>query len=56
MTIIRTDKTKDKPIGWSAREDWIESQDLLEKFAKLTQPDVNTTRTNTCPRRYLAKK
>jgi NitT/TauT family transport system substrate-binding protein len=41
MTILRTDKTKDKPIAWSAREDWIESQDLLEKFAKLkAQPDV----------------
>ena len=24
MTIIRTDRTKDKPIGWSATEDWKE--------------------------------
>jgi NitT/TauT family transport system substrate-binding protein len=47
MTIIRTDKTKDKPIGWSASEDWKESQDLLEKFAKLkAQPDVNVYFTN----------
>jgi NitT/TauT family transport system substrate-binding protein len=47
MTIIRTDKTKDKPIGWSATEDWKESQDLLEKFAKLkAQPDVNVYFTN----------
>jgi NitT/TauT family transport system substrate-binding protein len=47
MTIIRTDKTKDKPIGWSASEDWKESQDLLEKFAKLKpQPDVNVYFTN----------
>jgi NitT/TauT family transport system substrate-binding protein len=47
MTIIRTDKTKGKPIGWSAREDWIESQDLLEKFAKLkAQPDVNVYYSN----------
>jgi NitT/TauT family transport system substrate-binding protein len=47
MTIIRTDKTKDKPIGWSASEDWKESQDLLEKFAKLkAQPDINAYFTN----------
>ena len=47
MTIIRTDKTKEKPIGWSAVEDWKESQDLLEKFAKLkAQPDVNVYYTN----------
>ena len=50
MTIIRTDKTKDKPIGWSATEDWKESQDLLEKFAKLkAQPDVNVYYTNEYP-------
>ncbi len=42
MTILHTEKTKDKPIGWSASEDWKESQDLLEKYAKLkSQPDVN---------------
>src|SRR5437016_6560280 len=42
MTILRTDKTKGKPIGWSASEDWKESQDLLEKYARLkSQPDVN---------------
>ena len=35
MTILRTEKTKGKPIGWSASEDWKESQDLLEKYAKL---------------------
>jgi NitT/TauT family transport system substrate-binding protein len=47
MTILRTDKTKDKPIGWSAGEDWKESQDLLEQFAKLkAQPDVNVYYTN----------
>src|SRR6476469_4099950 len=41
MTILRTEKTKGKPIGWSASEDWKESQDLLEKYAKLkSQPDV----------------
>jgi NitT/TauT family transport system substrate-binding protein len=42
MTILRTERTKGKPIAWSAGEDWKESQDLLEKFAKLKpQPDVN---------------
>jgi NitT/TauT family transport system substrate-binding protein len=47
MTILHTDKTKDKPIGWSASEDWKESQDVLEKFAKLkAQPDVNVYFTN----------
>jgi len=47
MTILRTDKTKDKPLAWSASEDWKESQDLLEKFAKLkAQPDVNIYFTN----------
>jgi NitT/TauT family transport system substrate-binding protein len=47
MTILHTQTTKDKPIGWSAGEDWKESQDLLEKFAKLrAQPDVNDYFTN----------
>ena len=42
MTILHTEKTKNKPIGWSASEDWKESQDLLEKYARLkSQPDVN---------------
>src|SRR6266581_1168964 len=42
MTILRTKRTKGKPIAWSASEDWKESQDLLEKYAKLkSQPDVN---------------
>ena len=42
MTILHTEKTEDKPIGWSASEDWKESQDLLEKYARLkSQPDVN---------------
>ena len=47
MTIIHTERTKGKPIGWSAAEDWKESQDLLEKFAKLKpQGDVNVYYTN----------
>jgi NitT/TauT family transport system substrate-binding protein len=47
MTIIHTERTKGKPIGWSAAEDWKDTQDLLEKFAKLKpQPDVNVYYTN----------
>ena len=47
MTIIRTERTKGRPIAWSAAEDWKDTQDLLEKFAKLKpQPDVNAYYTN----------
>jgi NitT/TauT family transport system substrate-binding protein len=47
MTIIRTDRTKGKPIAWSDAGDWKDSQELLEKFAKLKpQPDVNVYFTN----------
>jgi NitT/TauT family transport system substrate-binding protein len=35
MTIIHTKHTEGKPLFWSAKEDWQESQDLLEKFAKM---------------------
>src|SRR5882672_2376977 len=35
MTIIHTKHTEGKPLFWSAQEDWQESQDLLEKFAKM---------------------
>ena len=59
MTILHTEKTKNKPIGWSASEDWKESQDLLEKYAKLkSQPDVNVYFSNEflSPPPYLAKK
>ena len=32
---------------WSAKEDWQESQDLLEKFAKMqAQPDMSKYYTN----------
>jgi NitT/TauT family transport system substrate-binding protein len=52
MTIIRTERTKGKPIAWSDAGDWADSQDLLEKFAKLkAQPDVNIYFTNS----YLAE-
>jgi NitT/TauT family transport system substrate-binding protein len=59
MTILHTEKTKGKPIGWSASEDWKESQDLLEKYAKLkSQPDVNVYFSNEFLSEppYLAKK
>jgi NitT/TauT family transport system substrate-binding protein len=47
MTIIRTKRTEGKPIAWSDAGDWADSQDLLEKFAKLkAQPDVNVYFTN----------
>jgi NitT/TauT family transport system substrate-binding protein len=35
MTIIHSKYTEKKPIFWSAKQDWQESQDLLEKYAKL---------------------
>ena len=59
MTILHTEKTKNKPISWSASEDWKESQDLLEKYAKLkSQPDVNVYFSNEFLSEppYLAKK
>jgi NitT/TauT family transport system substrate-binding protein len=47
MSIIRTERTKGKPIAWSDPGDWKDSQDLLEKFAKLKPaPDVNQYFTN----------
>ena len=47
MSIIRTERTKGKPIAWSDAGDWKDSQELLEKFAKLKpQPDVNVYYTN----------
>ena len=47
MSIIRTERTKGKPIAWSDPGDWKDSQELLEKFAKLKpQPDVGVYFTN----------
>jgi NitT/TauT family transport system substrate-binding protein len=47
MTIIHTERTKGKAIAWSDAGDWKDSQELLEKFAKLKpQPDVNVYYTN----------
>ena len=48
MTIIHSEKTKGKPIAWSAIDDWKDSQDLLAKYAKLApQSDLNVYFTNT---------
>jgi NitT/TauT family transport system substrate-binding protein len=47
MTIIHTERTKGKAIGWSAMEDWKDTQTLLETYAKLKpQPDLNLYYTN----------
>lgn len=47
MTIIRTERTKGKPIAWSDAGDWKDTQDLLSKYAKLNaQADLNVYYTN----------
>jgi NitT/TauT family transport system substrate-binding protein len=47
MSIMRTDRTKGKAIGWSDAGDWKDSQDLLETFAKLKpQPNLGVYYTN----------
>jgi NitT/TauT family transport system substrate-binding protein len=47
MTIIRTKHSEGKPLFWSAKEDWQDSQDLLEKYAKMpAQPDMSKYYTN----------
>ena len=59
MTIIRTKRTEGKPVAWSDAGDWADSQELLERFAKLkAQPDVNVYFTNSylSEAPYLPKK
>ena len=47
MSIIRTERAKGKAIGWTAMEDWKDTQDLLQTFAKLSpQADLNVYYTN----------
>jgi len=47
MSIIRTKHTQGKPMFWSAKEDWQESQDLLQKFAGLkAEADMSKYYTN----------
>jgi NitT/TauT family transport system substrate-binding protein len=52
LSITNTKHTQGKPLFWSAKEDWQESQDLLEKYAGLTaQADLSKYYTN----EYLAQ-
>ncbi len=47
LTIIHTKRTEDKPLFWSAKEDWQESQDLLQKYANMpAQADMSKYYTN----------
>jgi NitT/TauT family transport system substrate-binding protein len=47
MSIIRTKHTQDKPLFWSAKEDWQESQDLLQKYSGLKpEADMSNYYTN----------
>lgn len=47
MTIIHTKHTQGKPMFWSAKADWQESQDLLQKYANLKPAkDVSMYYTN----------
>ena len=47
LTITRTERTKGKPLGWSAPEDWKDTQDLLAQYANLKpQPDLGVYFTN----------
>ena len=47
MTITHTKHSKGKPMMWSAKEDWQESQDLLQKYAKMAeQKDMSKYYTN----------
>jgi NitT/TauT family transport system substrate-binding protein len=36
MTLLHTERTRDRPLGWTAGEDWKDTQDLLSTFANLT--------------------
>jgi NitT/TauT family transport system substrate-binding protein len=47
MSIIRTERARGKPIGWTDIGDWKDTQDLLSTFAKLNpQSDLNVYFTN----------
>ena len=59
MTILRTERAKGKPLGWTAIEDWKDTQDLLATYAKLSpQSDLNVYFTNSylSDAPYLPKK
>ena len=47
MTILHTKSTEGKPLGWSSIDDWKDTQDLLEKYAKMKpQADLSVYFTN----------
>ncbi len=47
MTIIRTERTRGKPVAWSDIGDWKDTQDLLSTYAKLNPAsDLNVYFTN----------
>ena len=47
MTILRTKNTEGKPLAWSSADDWKDTQNLLEQFAKLKpQSDLSIYYTN----------
>ena len=47
MTILRTKNTEGKPLAWSSAADWKDTQELLEKYAKMKpQPDIGLYFTN----------
>src|SRR5215813_11894439 len=59
MTIVHTKNTEGKPLGWSSVDDWKDTQNLLEQFAKLKpQADLNVYYTNSflSEAPYLPKK
>ena len=59
MTIIRTERTRGKPIAWSDIGDWKDTQDLLSTFAKLSpasDPNVYFTNQYLSQAPYLPKK
>ena len=35
ITLIHTQYTKNRPLGWMAKEDWVQTQDLLSKYGGL---------------------
>jgi NitT/TauT family transport system substrate-binding protein len=52
LTITRTERTRSRPFGWSAPEDWKDTQDLLVQYANLKpQADLGVYFTNS----YLAE-
>ena len=47
LTLLHTPNSEGKPIGWSAVEDWIATQQLLEQYASFKpESDINVFFTN----------